>query len=294
MLKPNFILTALCAAISSVGLAQSDLIGESIGETYVEPYRSIEISAIETGFISEILVKEGQKVTKKQELIKLDTDLIEAQLQIVQAQAQNKGRIIAAQAEYDQQGERYKKLETLSRRGTSNSAELARENAILKAYEGNLLTAQEEIAVFELQAARIERELARRILKSPIDGTVVKITKDIAESVTLGRNSGAAGGEQPEDYLIRVVQLTSLKATAFLPYQSISGLREGDVLSVEIYGLNDAVTVPGTIEHIAPLIDPATSTVAVRVVIDNANEKLTSGSPAKVLLPAKQAAAVVQ
>ncbi len=268
---------------NNVSLARA-AVGESIGETYLEPYRSIEISAIEGGFITEILVKEGEAVEAEQPLVKLDSKLIQGQLDIFTAQSQNKGRIVAAQAEFDQQKERYEKLEVLSKRGTSNKAELSREFAILKTYEGNLLSAQEDIKVFELQAARARKELERRTLKSPIAGTVVKITKDVAESVISGRVSSSST-EQSEDYLVRVVQISQLKATAFLPYRLTAALKAGDLLTVEVYGPGQAVRAPGKIEYIAPLIDPATSTIAVRVVIDNQAEKLTSGSPAKVLLP---------
>lgn len=251
------------------------------GDTYLEPYHSIEISAVESGVIRQIPVKEGDRVTKGQELLRLDTEVIEAELAVAKAQAESKGRIMSAEAEYSRQQQRYEQIQTLRKRGSSNDAEEEREYATLKSLEGALITVQEDQKIAGLNAARIQAQLDRRSLRSPIDGMVAEIVKDIAEPVS-------AGGSDPQNqkgYLVRVVQLEFLKATAFLPYRYVKDVKVGDKLEVEVFDLDEVRKVDGVVEFVAPVIDPATATVAVRVKIDNSEGSLASGSSARVLVP---------
>jgi len=198
-------------------------------------------------------------------------------LEIARTQAKAEGRITAAQAEVDLQQERYNKLEPLVRRGTSSSAELARQAASLKKAQGNLTMAMEEIKTAELDAVRIEAELRRRILTSPIDGVVTEITKDVAEPVT-------ASMIQQDSYLVRVVQLDRIKSIAHIPAELVRDLSVGDTLQVRVLGKGERL-FEGTVEFVSPIINPATSTVRVRLVLDNSEEALRSGETAQVLAP---------
>ena len=246
--------------------------------TYLEPYRSIEISPVESGVIHAIHVQEGQRVTKGQELISLDSDVIEARLEIARFQAKVEGRLLAAKAEVELQQDRYDKLAPLVRSGTSNSAELARQAAALKQAQGTLLMAQEEIKTAEIQARQIEAELRRRVVTSPIDGTVAEITKDIAEPVT-------ASLTQQDSYLVRIVQLDRLKCVGHVPAPLVSALGADAVIQVRIPDRGGDRTVDGRVEFISPVIDPATATVRVRLVLENASGELRSGATAQILIP---------
>ena len=64
--------------------------------TYLEPYRSIEMNPAEGGVISEILVKEGARVTKGEILLKLDSEAIEARLKVAEAQVKRAKEAVAA------------------------------------------------------------------------------------------------------------------------------------------------------------------------------------------------------
>ena len=246
---------------------------------YLVPYESPEISSVESGVISEILVKLGQRVTKGQELIKLDLEVLQAQLAVVQAQAEGKGRIMAAEADFELQNERLQKLLALPESRT-NEAEIARQRATTRSTQGLLLAAQEEIEIFKLSAARIRAEIERRILRSPIDGVVVEIVKEVAEPVSTGR---IQQGEP--DYLIRVVKLDVLKTVAHLPYDSARNLKVGDVLKVSTETEQGAETiVNGVVEFASPIVKGPTRTIEVRLRIDNHDLKLRGGTSGRVLM----------
>lgn len=244
--------------------------------TYLEPNRSIEISSIERGVVGEILVEEGKAVKAGDTLIKLAAKVEEARLAVAKNQAASGGREQAAQAAFDQQNNRYKKLVELSETGAANQAELDREKAELDIAKANLTISQEDTKTYQLQVEQIEAEIARKTLKSPIDGVVVEITKDVAESVSevMARDG---------NYLVRIVQTDVLKCVGHVPSAAAGGLKVGDELWIRMES-GDSGDAKGKIEFVSPIINPATSTVRIRLVIDNADSRLKSGAAAAILV----------
>jgi RND family efflux transporter MFP subunit len=269
-------LRRLLPVVFSLGLAAIALGAEDEVLSYLEPYRSIEISAIETGVIAEIRVKEGDHVKAGDVLLLLDNEITESRLAIARINAEGAGKLMATQAEVDMQGQRFEQLQRLISSGSSNSAELAKQKATLAQAQGNHIIAEEEQKSFKLEVRQIEAELKRRILTSPIDGIVVDISKDIAEPVSLG-------GARPDDYLVRVVETDRLKSIGHVPAMFARGLKKGDTLSLRVED-GAPMVVKGTVEFVSPVIDPATATVRIQLVIDNTAQTLRSGATAQILL----------
>lgn len=252
------------------------------GNTFLEPYESIEVSSINSGVIKTIHVKQGDFVKAGQPLITLDSEVIEAQYQVAKARAENQGQIMARKAERDQQSHRYNMLAALKTSGHSGSAELNKEHAILQAAEGNLKAAEEEQKIAALDALRILAELKQRVLVTPIDGYVVAINRDVSEPV--GPGTGSRSPDAP-DYLVRIVNVSKLKATAFLPYKEVKPLKVGTSLTVASTDPEDQWQTQGKIEYISPIIFAATGLVEVQIVIENSDLAFKSGVPARVLVP---------
>lgn len=255
--------------------------GESV-LTYLEPYRSLEMSPAESGVIREIMVNEGDRVIKGQPLLKLDAETIEARLAVAMAQADNMGSINAAESEYKLQKDRYEKLAKLESRDVSSQFEVERALATMKTAEGRLTEALEQKRVFQLQADQARAELERRILKSPIDGIVVEIAKDVAEPVSPIESNR-------DEYLVRVVRIDRLQAVAHLSGEWAGRLREGDEMTLRLdaaAGGGGEREVVGTVEYVSPVIDSASNTVRLRLAVDNASGSIRAGSPAQLRLPA--------
>ncbi|MCB1231165.1 MAG: efflux RND transporter periplasmic adaptor subunit [Verrucomicrobiae bacterium] len=249
--------------------------------TYLEPYRSIEMSPAESGIIREILVKEGDHVIKGQPLLKLDAETIEARLAVAMAQADNMGGVNAAESQHTLERQRYERLKALGR--DASEYELNQQLAAMKTAEGRYTEALEQKRVFQLQADQARAELDRRILKSPIDGIVVEIVKDISEPVSPIESSR-------DEYLIRVVKIDQLEAVAHLDGRWAGQIREGDEMTLQLESDHHsenvaAKTVEGVVEFISPVIDSASNTVRLRLVIDNSSGSIRAGSPARLLLP---------
>lgn len=244
---------------------------ESSVLTYLRPYRSVEVSTTERGEIREVFVTQGQDVSEGTPLLRLDSENIEARLAIAKAQAASTGALLAAEAEVKLNRERLQIVEKLQSRGTSNTAEYDRQKSLLEVSLAALTAAEEEKAIQQLQVESIEVELARRTLRSSIEGVVVEVARDAGEAINSVR----------EDALVRIVEVEILKARAFIPVTIARDLKTGaEVKLATIAG--DPLGV-GTVEFVSPLSDPATNTVEIAVRFDNDNRNLPIGEPVSLV-----------
>jgi len=252
---------------------------------YLEPYRSIEMSASEEGVIGEIHAAEGQSVEEGEALLSLDNRVLEAQLEIAKVKAASTASVKVAEADLEVAAERYEKLSQLKRSGTAHSSEVARAEADKKKAEGQLSIAKEEKKIAEFRVEEIQAQIERRILRSPIDGVVLEINGEVAESA---RPASRGDRERP---LVKVARIDRLELVVHVPAAHAGELKEGRRMPVRVLrqgsltGDRDdsAIDTEGIIEFVSPAIDPSSETVRTRLVVDNEDGRLRSGSHALVL-----------
>ncbi len=258
---------------------------------YLEPYRSIDITSPERGLIGEIHIEEGQSVKAGEALITLDNRVQEAQLKIAVAQSESLAQIKIAKSELNLAGDKYDKLTRLKKQGTAHSSEVTRAAANMKIAEGNLQLAEEEQKIAALRVGQIRAEIEKRTLRSPIDGVVLEINRDVAESVD--QQSGTSTSDR-ELVLVRVAKLDLLYLVIHLPAGPARHLKKGDRFPVQILLENElnktnndaAIKTVGEIEFISPAIDPSSETVRTRLLIQNRDGKIRSGSHAVAIITA--------
>jgi RND family efflux transporter MFP subunit len=286
MMKPENIRGVL--SVLTVLFASLDLAGEEPVSVlgYLEPYRSISMNPAEAGVIEAIKVREGETVKEGQPLLNLNIRVLEAQLSIAKIQAESTAAIDLADADLGVARERHEKLLALKQSGTAHSSELARAEAELKKAVAQLSMANEEKKIAQFQVAEIEGQMEQRILRSPIDGVVLEINREIAESATSPQE-----GQQNRP-LVKLAQIDRLRLVFHAPASEAAALVTGRKLAVRILGQSSlapdreasGTETEGTLEFVSPSIDPATETIRARLVIDNPTGRLKSGSHALVRL----------
>jgi|GEM_PF-680282 len=252
---------------------------------YLEPYKSIDITSPEHGLIGAIHIKEGQSVKIGEALITLENQVQEAQLNIAVAQSESSARIKVAKAELDLATDKHDKLARLKRQGTAHSSEVIRAAANMLIAEGSLELATEEQKIAGLRVKQIEAEIERRTLRSPINGVILEINRDIAESVN--HQAGTSSAER-ELVLTRVAQLDHLYLIIYVPAGPARHLKKGDRIPVQVLNENSlneqrensGIEALGEIEFISPTIDPSSETVRTRILIHNSQGTMRSGSHA--------------
>jgi RND family efflux transporter MFP subunit len=245
-------------------LACTAVLEASTIESFTEPYRRIDISPAEPGIIATIDVREGDSVKPGQQLASLDCEALRISLEIAKASREARGRQQAAVAERDLRRARLEKLEQLRPRGHASGEEVERARADLEVAEANLLAIEEQRRIDELECAKAEALIERRIMRSPIDGVVTRVFRDEREFVT---------GSNPT--VLTVVQLNPLRATFSVPTAQALKLQASQ--EIKLLFPESQQQVKGKVELVSPVTEAESGTVRVKVLLDNSQNRLRSG-----------------
>ena len=130
-----------------------------------------------------------------------------------------------------------------------------------------LLSAKENLEIKRLEFVRIERQLDRRTVRSPIEGFVIDVYREVGEFVV------------PTDPIVAtVVQLNLLRVTFSIPASYTKTMKTGRPVALRIEGQTKPVNAE--IERISPVINAESQTVRVRVKLPNPDLRYRSGHKA--------------
>lgn len=237
---------------------------QEVFDTFLEPYLSIEISSPFRDRLSIIHVKDGDEIQKDQVLAELSTNVLLARKKQAEEAAVFTGAVNSARALVTMRRNRLKLVQELEKKGNVRPQELIKARTDLAMAQAQLQESEEEKLLRQLDLAVIDAQLEEKKLRSPIHGVVVKVHKQEAELV---------GGVDSQP-LMTIVQLDPLAAVFHLPPEYTKKMTINNAVTLEIAGS----PVQGTIEYIAPIIDPQSGTVQIKVILSNPDGRLISGS----------------
>lgn len=210
----------------------------------VEPWTDVIVSGEASGPIDAQPVKEGDKVKKGQELIRVDTSLLRAQYDQARSQQTLASREL-------------KRVETLSAKGVVTGQNLDR------------TATDRDMAAASLRLMEIR--LNKSVISAPIDGIVDKLFKDEGEFADTG---------QP---LVRIVQTDKVKVFAGIPERDIAYFAKGNSVKIKVDALADK-EFQGTIYKLATTAEPSTLTFVAEIQVDNPEGLLRPGMIARAAL----------
>jgi len=271
------LLIPLLTLFPATAPGEDEKITDSRFLTYLRPIQEIELATAESGIVTTLLVKPGDRVVRGQEIVQLNLAVIEAQLAQAEAQAKGEGRIKAAAAERDIARHRLDIIEDLRSRGSTNDAERDKAISALAVTEGQLEAAEDERALYRLESATIRAQLDQRILRSPIDGVVTEVTRSVGESAE------ARDTDAPH-YLAKVVDLTRLVARVHIPAAAAAGIALDQTL-LFVLDNHEKTSAKGQVRFISPTVEASTGLTEVHLEFENADGKLPSGIPGQLMVP---------
>ena len=233
-------------------------------EGFTEPYQTIDVAAAESGIVKDVRVELGQTVKKAEVLGTLDEDVLRASLEIAQLKANSTAAIEAATAELELKQQRLNALAEINRTGGGSRDEFSRAKADAELARAKLKLAEETLAADRLEVKKVEVQLQRRTIRSPIDGVVTDIHRDPGEFVSL-----------TEPKLFTVVRLDRLRAKFYVPAEQ--SLRFSKAQRVKMSGQADDKLLTGEVEFVSPVTHAESGLVRVDVILDNRDGRLRSG-----------------
>ena len=253
-----------CVLLVLLGAFATEVQSESI-PGFAEPFREVVVSAAsEPERVTSRDVNEGDTVRAGQLLASLDTSVLRASLAIAKKRSSMRGRILAAEAEYQIRERRMKKLTQLRGKGHATQAELDRAELDLATAKASLMITREEQLLSELEVTRIQAEINRRTIKSPINGVVSEVHREVGEVTQIS-----------DPRIVTLVQLHPLKVKFSMSVSQSATLKVGDIVSLDID--ETGTKTNAQIDAIAPVMDATSGTVKVTCVFDNSTGKFSSG-----------------
>lgn len=246
----SILFVAILGASAQAAHAQSGV------EAFTEPFHTVDLSPAEPGLLAKLLVEEGDLVKKGQPLAMLDATVLEVNLKIARQAMQSRGKLRAAQAEYNLKAQRLEKLKALKAQGYAHPDELERATVDVEVAEANKLAAEDQVAIDTLQFEKAQAELELRTIRSPIDGMVAKVHYDEREFIS-AQNS----------VVLTVVQLDPLRIVFPLPTAAATQLRKDQPVS--IYFPETDETATARVELVSPVTDAESGLVRVKVIVAN-------------------------
>ena len=250
-----FILITICPAI---------VFGQ-ITRSFTEPVEVRLVAANQPDVVTKVMVSEGSLIDAGAIIAELDNSVLKKQLQIAKLRANSQASIKAARVEMDSSEKRAEQLRSMLDKGHANPAEVEKAESEFKSAEAELELAEEKKKEFELEVERINAEIERNVIRSPIQGVVTEMHVQPGEYIATN-----------ERKIATVVCLNQLRIRFYLLESTTSRLQTGQ--NVELLMGAGQTKAKGTLEFVSPVIDPDSGTSRVDVILENAESQFRAGS----------------
>lgn len=234
----------------------------------IEPYEIAEVGSALSAVVNEVLVQRSEHVTSGQVLARLDASVEMAALNVAGARAHMRGNIRARDARAELGRQRASRAQTLYQEHvvSKDIEDEALAEAVLA--EAELAHAQELTMLNDLERLQAESLVARRTIRSPIDGVVIERHKGPGEVVN-------------EETLFTVAQLDPLRVHVILP-AAMYGSVEKDMKAEVWPDLSSTGVQLAQVEIVDRVIDAGSGTFGVQLRLPNSDYALPSGLRCRV------------
>lgn len=227
---------------------------------FTDPSADILLGFTLPGRVSEMLVKEGDRVKAGQRLIQLDNRVEMLRLLQMEAQAMETSQVEASKASLDQKKVDLKKIEWAAERGSATKLELEHARLDVRIAELSHGLARFEQAQHVRKYEEAKASLERMAMVSPIDGRVERVEIEVGESVNAFTP------------VVRVVKTDPLWINVQVSADKVKGLKVGQRADVHFVDADEKAT--GKIIVLSSVIDSASNTLRVRVEMPNPKGRL--------------------
>ncbi|MFQ5636593.1 MAG: efflux RND transporter periplasmic adaptor subunit [bacterium] len=215
--------------VQTTKVKQGDITQLVSGSGKIQPEKEVKISAFVSAEITNLPVKEGDRVAKGQLLVELDRTRYEAAYERAQSNLKSaKANLKKAKSE-------------LTRANGLFDKQLFSQ-AELEAAEANFELAESQVDLSIANVKQANDDLTKTRLISPIDGTVSQLNKEAGEI--------ALGSQFQADVIMTVADLTRMEMVAEIDENDVVLVSLGDAADIEVDAITD-VQFHGYVSEIA-------------------------------------------
>jgi membrane fusion protein (multidrug efflux system) len=216
---------------------RGDVYAMYTGTAPIEAFAEADVIGKVAGEVRELLVEEGDEVSKGQVLARLDGDRLRLEL------SQSEARLRKLQREYERNID-------LRSKGLLSEGDFEKIKFEMEALEASF-----NLASLELDYTQI---------RAPIDGVISSRFVKLGNTIDVG------------DSLFRVTGLDPLVAYLHVPEREYRNIDVGQLVGITIDALPDD-PVAATVTRVSPIVDPQTGTFKITVEIEDPGRRIKPG-----------------
>ncbi|PKF75977.1 efflux RND transporter periplasmic adaptor subunit [Chryseobacterium sp. PMSZPI] len=271
-----------------VSVESKNIVGYQMFPATIQGRVNNDVRAKIQGYITQVLVDEGQYVTKGQPLFRLETNILNENAAASKAGiGAAESTIAAAQASVNAAQVEVNKLKPLVQKNIISNVQLQTAQAQLAQAQAQLQQAQAAKRQAEANYKGVEANIEYSIIRAPISGVVGKLPLKVGSLVgpsdqtpltTISDTSQifayfAMNEKEYFDFLEKVPGASMPEKIKNLPMVELQ-LANGSLYPEK-----------GRIEAITGQIDPTTGTIQFRVGFSNAQKLLSNGNSGTIRFP---------
>jgi cobalt-zinc-cadmium efflux system membrane fusion protein len=239
----------------------------------IEPEQVADVGSSVTGVIEQFPVKLGDTVTAGQPLVLLRADVERANAQVAELRSSVDAEAKAAQANVVLARQKVQRNQQLLAQNFVSPQAVEQAVAEAEVAQQRYKMAQSQQQIYRREQAVANAQLGLRTLRSPINGVVVERYSNLGERVE----------ERP---VMRIASINPLRVSLMIPMAQYGQIGLGDVMTVrpELPGI---AALQATVQYVDKVVDAASNTFRVRLLLPNPDHSLPGGLRCKADLLSK-------
>jgi len=242
----------------------------------IEPWVVSDVGSPVQGVIRKLLVDRGDRVVHGQPVAQLESSVESADVALAEIRSDTQLELGAREAELKLAQLEQARVAGLYDQKIVTAQESDEANARLKIARAAKAQAKVNQSIQQLELNRAQRQYARRILTSPIDGVVVATSTFAGEFVY-------------DNPVMTIASLDPLRVEVMLPARLFDTIAEGD--AARLYPELGDASLEATVDVVDPLLDSRSGTFGVRLKLSNPDYEIPAGQRCQIAFDPQLAAA---
>ncbi len=242
------------------------------GTCLIKPRQLVQIGSPVAGLLSDVLVDRGDTVHRGQVIARIESSVEQADLALDRLKASNDTAIRAETTDLQMAQRVLERKSYLVQQGEANVSTLDEPQTKVREGALRLEQAQMEQRQAALAAERTERALELKQIHAPIDGVVIERKMSVGEYV------------YEQTPIMTIAEIDPLNVEVILP-----GARYGTISVGTAARIRPASPLGGEyearVEVIDPVIDAASNTFGVRLLLPNPAHRIPAGLRCGIDIP---------
>jgi RND family efflux transporter MFP subunit len=238
----------------------------------LRPRHLVQLGSPVFGLLTGVFVDRAETVKDGQVVAKLDTTVEEMQLALDRFRATNNTQVEAAQADMAWNQRELARRQQLAGNMFSKANDVDEVATKIEQDRIAIRKAQSDLDVAKREADRSQAQLDLKVLRSPVNGVITEIKLSPGEFI------------YETTPIMTIAQVDPLMIDLVVPSDRYHSVKVGMIGEVHLNQPIDQ-TLPARVDAIDPVVDPASDTFRVRLLLPNPGNAIPAGIRCSVNLP---------